>query len=140
GEGWRIRFKAPKLTPQEDTNPSIYYGRADRFQLSFFVEPPRCPGGDSDEVIYNCFAETLRRNPIVDWDSERGNTNHNGVVVMYITRATIAGKTGSAFNINLLFAHRGKWADVHTSIAAPKKEDVPKLGAIIDSIAVEDEP
>jgi hypothetical protein len=139
GEGWRIRFEAPKLTAVPSSAGSIFFGRSDRFQLSFFVEPPRCPGGDSDENIYNCFTKVLKQNPTVVWDTERGNTVPNGVQVMYIARLERDGKTGSSFNINILFARRGKWADVHGSIASPTEEDVAKLSSIMDSIKIEDE-
>jgi hypothetical protein len=140
GEGWRIRFDAPKLTPGEGFVPSVFYGRADRLQVSFFVEPPGCPGGDSDENIYECFTESLRNNPHVDWDTERGNTRPSGgVMVMYISRGEVAGVTGTAFNINLLFPRNGKWADLHTSIASPTDEDVRLLFELVNSVAIEDE-
>ena len=140
GEGWRIRFDAPKLTPGESLVPSVFYGRADRLQVSFFVEPPRCAGGDSDENIYECFTASLRKNPFVDWDTERGNTRPSGgVMVMYISRGEVAGIVGSAFNINLLFPRNGKWADLHTSIASPTEEDVRLLFDLVNSVAIEDE-
>lgn len=93
GEGWKIRFDAPKLTPTAGDVPSIFFGKADRFQLSFFVEPPRCLGGDSDENIYACWAEKLQQNPYVDWDTERANKTSNGVQVMYMSTGR------DAFNI-----------------------------------------
>jgi len=140
GEGWRIRFEAPKLTPTPGLASSVFFGRADRFQLSFFVEPPRCPGGDSKEIIYSCFARTLRKNPYVLWDTERGNTVPNGVYVTYMIRIERDGGVGRSLNINLLFARNGKWADVHASIASPGKDDVEKLYAIMDSMKIEDDP
>jgi len=141
GEGWRIRFEAPKLTPGKGAVPSVFYGRADRLQVSFFVEPPKCPGGDSDETMYECFTASLRKNPVVDWDTERGNTRPGGgVMVMYMTRLEIAGARGRAFNINLLFPRNGKWADLHTSIASPTEEDIRSLLELVNSVAIEDEP
>jgi hypothetical protein len=139
-EGWRIRFDAPKLVPIADHQASIFYGQAERFQLSFFVEKPRCSGGDSDENIYECFIKTLKQNPIADWDSERANTLPNGILVMYMAKLEREGQVGRSFNMHLLFAHRGKWADVHCSFAAPTKDDVNNLFAIIKSIKIEDEP
>ena len=102
-----------------------------------FVEPPRCPGGDSDENIYECFAAVLRKNPIADWDTERANTRPNGgVVVMYMTRGEVGGAKGGAFNINLLLAHQGKWVDMHTSIASPTQDDIKALFAIVSSAEI----
>lgn len=143
GEGWRIRFDAPKLAklaPRPGIVQSVFFGRADRFQLSFFVEPPRCLGGDSNQNIYACFAQALRQNPYVLWDTERANTVSNGVYVTYISRIEREGRVGTSVNINLLFSRNGKWADVHASIASPVKEDVNSLYAIMDSVKIEDDP
>jgi hypothetical protein len=141
GQSWKIRFDAPRLIPVKGAAPSIFYGRADRLQISIFVEPPRCPGGDSDENIYRCFAASLKKNPVAIWDTERANTRpKGGVVVMYMTRVEVDGKTGGAFNINLLFAHNGKWADMHTSIASPTPKDVNALMAIVNSAAIVEGP
>jgi hypothetical protein len=139
GEGWRVRISAPKLDTVPSVLPSAYSGRAGRLEISFFVEPPRCAGGDSDENIYKCFATSLQRNPLVVWDTERANTRPNGIQVMYISQASSEKDAAKAFNINLLFARRGKWADIHVSIASPTQEDVKELFKIMDSITVEDE-
>lgn len=139
GEGWRIRFDAPKLTPVDSPLKSVYFGHADRLVLSFFVEPPKCPGGDSDENIYACYTATLQKNPAVDWDTERGNTVPNGVQVMYMSSIEAGGQKAKAFNINLLFARKGKWADLHVSIAGPTRDDVKALFALIQSVKAEDE-
>jgi hypothetical protein len=138
GQSWSIRLDAPKLVPGGGSKNSIFYGRADRLQLSFFVEPPRCPGGDSDENIYECFANSLQHDPIVEWDTERANTIQSGVLVMYMAKLEEDGKMGRSFNMHVLFAHQGKWADVHGSFASPSKEDVENLYAIMNSIKVQD--
>jgi hypothetical protein len=137
GEGWKIRFDAPKLTPSKGVANSVFNGRSDRLQISVFVESPRCPGGDSDENVYECFAEALRKDPVADWDSERANTRPNGgVTVMYMTRGEIGGTKGGAFNINLLLVHEGKWVDMHTSISSPTQDDIKALFAIVSSAEI----
>ena len=137
GEDWKIHFDAPRLTPDKGTPTSVFYGRADRLQISVFVEPPRCPGGDSDENVYECFAAVLKKNPVADWDTERANTRPNGgVTVMYMTRGEIGGAKGVAFNINLLLVHKGKWVDMHTSIASPTQDDIKTLFAIVNSAEI----
>jgi len=138
GETWGIRLDAPKLSPGDGPKNSIFYGRADRFQLSFFVELPRCSGGDSDEEIYECFAMTLQKNPIVEWETERANTLPSGVLVMYMAKMEDDGKIGRSFNMHVLFARHGKWADVHGSIASPSKDDIEKLFAIMNSVTVKE--
>jgi hypothetical protein len=137
GENWTIRFDAPELTPGKGIAQSVFYGRADRLQISVFVEPPRCAGGDSDENVYECFAAVLRKNPVADWDTERANTRPNGgVTVMYMTRGEVGGAKGNALNINLLLVHNGKWVDIHTSIASPSQDDVKMLFAIVSSAEI----
>lgn len=140
GEGWRIRFEAPKLVAAPGQKPSVFYGSADRFQLSFFVEPPRCGGPDTDENIYACFLPKLLNNPNIMNDSVRANTKQNGVQVMAFSRVEVGGKAATNFSMHLLFARHGKWADVHASFASPTKDDVKTLSAIMDSIKVEDDP
>jgi hypothetical protein len=137
GEDWKIRFDAPALTPDQGIPTSVFHGRADRLQISVFVEAPRCPGGDSDENVYECFAAVLKKNPVADWDTERANTRPNGgVTVMYMTRAEIGGAKGRAFNINLLLVHKGRWVDMHTSIASPTQDDIKTLFAIVNSVEI----
>ena len=140
GAGWGIQLNAPKLSPFPDGQAGIYSGHADRLQLSFFAEPPHCMGGDSNENLYNCFATQLQKSPIVLWDSERANTAANGVHVMYMSQMAVAGQKFSAFNIDVLFAHKGKWADLHASIISPQEADVSKLMALADSVVVADMP
>lgn len=140
GEGWGIRFKAPKLSTVESPVPSVFAGRAERLQIAFFVEPPRCPGGDSDANIYRCFATSLQKNPLVLWDTERANTRPNGIQVMYMSKMETEKGVGKSFNINLLFFRGGKWADLHASIASPTQDDIKELFAIVDSIVIVDEP
>jgi hypothetical protein len=140
GEGWRIRFNAPKLTSAEGLEPGIYAGIAERMRFSFSVEKPLCTGPDSDENIYNCFTGNLKKNPGVAWDTERGSIAKNGVHVTYFSVRDPEYDTGRVLNVNLLFARNGKWADVHVSMNAPKKEDVNALFDVVDSIVVEDEP
>lgn len=143
GEGWRIRFEAPELSPAPAPPPGgrqrVYYGKADRLQLTFFVEPPGCAGPDTDENIYACFLPRLLKNPYIVSDSVRANTVPNGVLVMAFSRLQTEIGTGTNFSMHLLFARRGKWADVHASFASPTKDDVRALAAIMNSIRIEND-
>lgn len=140
GEGWRIRFDAPKLSPLRGPTPSIYHGISGRFQLSFFVESPRCSGPDTDENMYECYVKRLLANPYIVKESIRKNTKSNGVLVMSLAKIETANGVSTNFSMNLLFTRNGKWADVHGSFASPSKSDVKDLFAIMDSIVVEKEP
>lgn len=139
GEGWHIRFDAPQLAPAAGMVPSVFYGAADRFQLSIFVEPPRCGGPDTSENIYDCFLQKMLKNPYIMRDSIRANTTQNGVLVMAFSKIESEGRVGTNFSMHLLFARKGKWADVHASFASPTKEDVKALLAIMESIKIEDD-
>ena len=140
GEGWHIRFEAPRLVAVSGQKQSVFYGSADRFQLSFFVEPPHCSGPDTDENIYACFLPKLLNNPYIVKDTVRANTKQNGVQVMALSRVEMGGGVGTNFSMHLLFARNGKWADVHASFASPTKADAKTLSVIMDSIKVEDDP
>lgn len=139
GEGWHLRLDAPTLTPAAVNFGSVYSGRADRLQLSFFVAAPHCGGGSSKENIYNCFATAMKKSPLVVWETERGNTVPNGVQVMYMARLDPSPGAARSFNMHLLFARNGKWADVHASIASPTREDITMLAAVVNSIVIEDD-
>jgi hypothetical protein len=139
GEGWRIRFDAPKLTPIPGPVPSVFYGKADRFQLSLFVEKPRCDGPDTNENIYACHLKKVLANPYVVSDSVRGYTTTNGVQTMAFYRIQTAAGVGTNFSMNLLFARKGKWANVHASFASPTPDDAKALYTIMDSIKIEDD-
>ena len=139
GEGWRIRFNAPKLSPLVSAVPSVYYGSSGRFQLSFFVEPPRCSGPDTYENMYACYLKRLLANQFILRESISGNTKANGVHVMSFAKIVMPNGVGTNFAMNLLFARNGKWANVHCSFASPTEAEVRELVAIMDSIAVEDE-
>jgi hypothetical protein len=56
-----------------------------------------------------------------------------------MARLDTAQGSGKSFNIHLLFARNGKWADVHASIASPTKEDITLLAAVVNSIVIEDD-
>ncbi|MBV8633904.1 MAG: hypothetical protein JO002_05390 [Burkholderiaceae bacterium] len=140
GEGWRIRFTAPRLTPIESREPSLYSGMAGRLRLSFLVETPRCAGPDSNENIYNCFAAVLEKDAAVVSHTEHSNVARNGVHVTYLSEREPEYGTGRALNVNVLFARHGKWANVHVSMNAPQKEDVNAVFDVVNSIVAEDEP
>ena len=137
GEGWAVRLNAPRLDSSTGPGRGVFFGKADRLQVSIFVDAPRCQGSNSDEKMYECFAASLKKNPVVKWESERANTRPNGgVLVMYMTHAEVNGTTGNAFNINVLLAKNGKWVDMHASIASPTREDIASLLTVAASMTI----
>ena len=89
GAGWHLRMDLPSAVKPGPTPPGGLYGAgAGRFNVTAFAEERAwCPGPETNENVYKCFAARLRTNPIVDWDTERGNTMPNGVQVMYMKSA-----------------------------------------------------
>lgn len=141
GEGWKIRFDAPKMEPTEGLEKSIFNGHAktENIVISLFVEPPQCGGDDSNENIYNCFASRLKKSPVVIWDTERGNTVPNGVMVEYLGQLPQKKVVTTSFHVHLLFARKGKWADFHASVWSLTEPDIRQLLDIIASVKIEDE-
>jgi len=141
GAGWHLRMDVPAgMHPADAAAGALYAGVSGRFQVSAFTEAHEwCPGPETNENIYACYTALLRKSPVADWNSERGNTAPNGVHIMYMSYATIDGKKGSAFNINVLFAHGGKWVDVHFSMASPKPDDADVLLAAAASVKAVDD-
>ena len=136
GAGWHLRMDLPSAVKPGPTPPGGLYGAgAGRFNVTAFAEEHAwCPGPETNENVYKCFAARLRANPIVDWDTERGNTMPNGVQVMYMTHAQIDGAKATAFNVDVLFPHAGKWVDVHFSVVSPTPGDLPGLLAMAGSV------
>jgi hypothetical protein len=143
GQGFGVRFEGPAFARIEESSGPAQYkylGNAGRFFVSFIVEPPKCPGGNTQEKIYDCFNTALKHNPYVVYETERGNTLPDGkVLVAYMTQADGGGHALRAFNLNVLFAHGEKWGDVHLSVVQPKPEDVDALLKMAQSVDVVDD-
>jgi hypothetical protein len=144
GQGFSVRFDGPAFGKIEESNTPAQYkylGNAGRFFVSFIVEPPKCPGGSTQQKIYDCFNAALKHNPYVAYETERGNTlPKGGVLVAYMTQAEGgSGHPLRAFNVNVLFAHGEKWGDLHLSVVQPKPEDVEALVALAQSVDVVDD-
>lgn len=137
GDSWAVRINARKLESRKPNGNGVYLGIANRLQVTLHVDAPRCGGGSSNEVIYECFASSLKKNPIVKWETERANTRTNGgVLVMYMSSTEVDGKTGSAFNVNVLLSNKDKWVNMHASIASPTREDIATLFSIAESMTI----
>ena len=136
-----MRFAAPAWDKTEETNhPSQYMlgGTGGRFNLSYYVEPPSCAGGTSNDALYACYQDALRRNPMVVASTVRANALAKGVAVMYMVQAESGGRKVTQFNVNVLFAHAGKQGDLHVSYVAPQPEDIATLIKLAESLDIID--
>ena len=144
GQGWGIRFDGPAFRKlKEKDEPARYsmFGNGERFNVSFYVEPPLCPGGDSTEQIRDCFKKSLERSPIALQDTVRASVlPRGGVMVTHMAEGEAGGRKLQAFNVNVLFAHKGKWGDLHGSYVSPQPEEMKALVALAQSLEVIDDP
>ena len=131
GQGWEIRFDGPEFRKVAESNEADHYKLAGndgaRFNVSFFAEPPSCAGGDSNEALLACYQQALQRNAMVVPASERANTLPKGVMVMYVIQGEVEGQKVTLLNVNVLFAHRGRWGDLHASFESPIRGDIDTL-------------
>jgi hypothetical protein len=141
GQGWEIRFDGPAWEKGEEKNRPTQYvlnGTGGRFNLSYYVEPPSCAGGTSNDALYACYQDALRRNPMVVPKTVRANALAKGVAVMYMMEVESGGRKIALFNVNVLFAHGGKQGDLHVSYVAPQPEDIATLIKLAESFDIVD--
>jgi hypothetical protein len=125
-----LTFDAPALTKVEETaNPKQFrhMATAGRFNVSVFVEPPGCDGGITHEAVSQCHGAKLARFPGLMADTLMGDCTPRFCRLVYATENTIAGTRYVLMHVNLLFAARGKWVDVHASIVNPTEDDVAAI-------------
>jgi hypothetical protein len=128
--GWEVRFDAPatgKVNEERSTQAYHYAGNADRFNLSLFIEDPRCPGGVALEDHVRCFAGRIDGVPNLVKESIRVNRIARGAQVSYLLYAPVDGKLVKALHTHLLFADKGKWGDLHASVIRPTTEEMGML-------------
>jgi|HubBroStandDraft_5_1064220.scaffolds.fasta_scaffold202335_1 hypothetical protein len=141
GEHWSVRFDAPALTivnePQA-TSGHVYSGTTGRLNLSFHVSPPDCAGGDSSENLYKCFGMKLQQIPYIIDGSIAAHEAPSGVQVTYLMETSANERKVRVFNLNYVFAHNGKWGDLHISVVQPVKADLEAVVALMKSLELVD--
>ncbi len=84
GEKWSVQFEGPALkerTSQAGPAGYQYAGNAGRVNVSLFVEPPSCTGGDSNAARYRCFATLIAKSPFVVASSISANEIPAGALI-----------------------------------------------------------
>lgn len=141
GQGWKVTFDAPSLTKVKEGNTAnqyMYFGNADRFNLSLFVEAPTCSGGDSHEDFFKCFWPKASRNPIIKKESVKTMCGDRYCKIVYDAEVNFRGAVIQQRSMNFLFAYRGKWTDVHVSVVNPTADDLKVLETFEDSLTYND--
>ena len=138
-EGWNLSFDPPPMQviePPFRPKGFAYVATAGRLNVSFFVDPPSCPGGEANDVRRECFMANLHRNPLVAPTSIRSADVPLGVLVIYGIQAPIEGGTVRQIHAHLLFTRSGKEADFHASIVQPGELDGRSLNRLMSSVKV----
>lgn len=129
-QDWEIHFDAPPLKKIKEANypdQYMYFGNANLFNLSLYVETPGCNGGDTHASYLNCFWPKARKNPLINPSSVTESCNSHYCKVSYDLETTFEGSEIKQRNINFIFAYHQKWIDLHLSFVNPTEEDLKML-------------
>ena len=136
---WAVTFDAPalkKLNDDAGTKNLLYSGNAGRLNVTLQVGPPECPGGSTNQEIYDCFSTRLKRLKGVVPESVSATETPRGVELTYLLRINQGERSIGLYNMHLLFAHQGNWGDLHVSMMQPQSGDMPVVTRIIRSFAI----
>jgi hypothetical protein len=136
---WAVSFDAPALKKLDDdagTRNLLYSGNAGRLNVTLHVGPPECPGGSTNQEMYDCFSARLKRLKGVVPESVTATETPRGIELTYLLRIRQGERSIGLFNMHLLFAHRGSWGDLHVSMVQPQSGDMPVVTRIIRSFAI----
>lgn len=140
GQSWALEFDAPpltRITEGVDTPGHVYTGTGGKLTVSLHVYDPDCEGGDSNESLAAYFDPKIRRNPyLVPGTLKRRDARNpaGGVEFAYLIEAEVGGRKILAFNMNYVFAHEKKWADLHVSVVQFEDEDFKRVAALLASV------
>ena len=138
-ESWSLSFDPPPLqviAPPFQPRGFAYVATAGGLNVSFFVDPPSCPGGEVNDVRRECFMANLNRNPLVVPASIRSTDVPLGVLVIYGIQAPLEGRTVRQIHAHILFTKGGKEVDFHASIVQPDDLDGRSLNRLMSSVKV----
>jgi hypothetical protein len=140
-QGWQISFATPPLIKlRENDTPTqyMYHANSARFNLSFFVETPRCANATTNEDAYKCYQamrdpskESLKR------QEETRQSHASYYRSSYKYSETVQGRSFEQLHINYYFVFQGKWMDLHISMVNPTKEDLDFLSEFEKSLRYE---
>jgi hypothetical protein len=140
-QGWQLTFDAPPLNKMRENDAPDQYSYAGgygRFNMSFFVEPPRCPNGSTHEDVYKCFQgmRDLSKEPFKRQD-ETAQNFPAFYRASYRIVQDVEGNRFEQLHINYYFIFQSKWMDLHVSMVKPTPEDMAFLAAFEKSLRYE---
>jgi len=136
GRGWSIAFRSPPLSGREESTDGGDYAfraNAGRFNVSLFVEQPG-GGGSDHETCFRYYWARASRNPLIDASTIKAVPGPTFVRVEYMLTVPAANGVVRDKNVNYYFEYRGRWVDVHISIADPRAEDDAIFAAFDQSL------
>lgn len=141
GEGWTLTLDGPPFDAVRNAPPQpgrSYIGSSGPFNVSLMVNEQECGGDSTPENMYKCFGSRMQTNPYIIGSTIRAQRAGDGMKVMYVMEIYNNDRPVRLFNVNYLFAHKGKWADLHLSVVQPQKEDLDKLLRMADTVKLVD--
>jgi hypothetical protein len=137
-QSWEISFDAPALKKIKEANHPdqyMYFGNANLFNLSLYVETPGCNGGESHESYFKCFWPKASKNPLINQSTVVSSCNSQYCKVSYDLETTVQGSYIKQRNINFIFAYNKKWIDLHVSFVNPTEDDLTMLAKFEQSLS-----
>jgi hypothetical protein len=139
GENWAVTFDGPELLKVKETSYAqryAYIANAGKLNLSLHVNKPDCAGNADSDNLVKCFGEKIRQNPYMVKNSLTTQVMADGVLISYNMEMATGNKTLRTYNLHRLFAHQGKWADLHVSVVDPAKSDLKTVSDLAESVAI----
>lgn len=137
GQG-TISFEVPPMNKISETNSAEQYkyaANSGRLNLSIFVEPPKCEGGQTHEAVAKCFTSKIDQTPGIVKSTVSTECVPTYCDVAYLVMLPVGGRTIRELNINVLFVFHGKWVDVHLSMINPTTQDLQSMNQFEKSIS-----
>lgn len=128
--GWEVRVNAPATTKVEETSSATayhYLGNAGKFSLSLDITDPHCRGGASRKDQFDCVFGQLDKIPGLVTQSIKFKKAPEAVLISYLAYGKIDGANTKVHHVHLIFADKGKWADLHASVVQPEAADSAML-------------
>ena len=128
--GWEVHFDAPPTSKVEETSTADAYhysGNAGKFKLSLDIGQPQCRGGVSRKDQFDCFFGQMDKIPGLVTQSIKFKKVPEAVLISYIAYDQIDGASTKVHHVRILFADKGKWADLHASVVKPESADSAML-------------
>lgn len=127
GQGWYVKFDAPKVENSKESNSENRYyllGSSGRFALSLTVETPTCSGEPTADDNLQCMLGKIHRIPGFVKETMVLSKKPNANILSYIVYVPLSGSYVKSVHTHVIFANNGKWGDLHISTIKPTPEEL----------------